>query len=119
MDWCNFAGTVQLGDDSIISPNCVIDGCGPGGVHIGKRFACGPNVSIFSNRTDYTRGLNNHIFEPVYIGDDVVVFANVVISPGVTIGSGAVIAAGAVITDDIPEKVFAGGIPAKIIRENV
>ncbi|MCF6236223.1 MAG: hypothetical protein L3J70_07610 [Gammaproteobacteria bacterium] len=117
MDWCDFAGAIVIGDGSIISPNCVIYGCGYGGVHIGERFDCGPNVSIFASRTDYSKDINHHIFEAVLIGSDVTVFANVVISPGVIIGSGAVIAAGSVVTTDIPENVFAGGIPARVIRK--
>ena len=117
MDWCGFAGAIIIGDNSIISPNCLIYGCGPGGVHIGKRFDCGPNVFIFASRTDYSKDLNHHIFESVRIGDDVTIFANVVISPGVVIGSGAVIAAGSVVINNIPENTFVGGIPATIIRK--
>ena len=39
------------------------------------------------------------------------------ILPGVTIGQGAVIACGSVVTKDIPPRVIAGGIPAKIIGQ--
>jgi acetyltransferase-like isoleucine patch superfamily enzyme len=124
MDWCNNSGTISIGDDSIISPNCVIYGCGPGGVHIGSRFECGPNVSIFASQSDFfarrsdlSKGLNHHIFEPVHIGDDVSVCTNVVINRGVTIGSGTVIAAGSVVTRDVPENSFIGGSPAKLIRQ--
>ncbi len=35
---------------------------------------------------------------------------------GVTIGNGSVIAAGSVVTKSIPENVFAGGVPARVIR---
>ena len=115
MAWCNFTGSITIGDDSVISPNCIIYGCGIGGVEIGKRFDCGPNVSIFASRTDYLKNLNDHVFESVRIGDDVTVFANVVISPGVVIESGVVIAANSVVTEDIPKNTFAGGIPASVI----
>ncbi len=119
MEWCQQAGAIEIGDDGVISPNCVIYGCGPGGVHIGNRFDCGPNVSIFSSRTDYTKDLHHHIFAPVRIGDDVTLFANVVIGPGVSVGSGAVIAAGSVVTKDVPENALVGGAPARVIRVGV
>src|SRR4028119_238711 len=59
MDWCQNKGWLEIGDDSIISPNCVIYGCGLGGVHIGKRFDCGSGVGIFGSRTDYYLGPNH------------------------------------------------------------
>ncbi|MBN2396500.1 MAG: acyltransferase [Candidatus Atribacteria bacterium] len=104
-----------MGDNSVISPNCVIYGCGEGGVHIGKYFDCAPGVGIFSSRTDYFKGPRNHIFKPVYVGDNVTIFANAVINPGVTIEDNAVIAACSVVTQDVPKYSFVAGSPAKII----
>jgi len=40
-----------------------------------------------------------------------------IICPGVNLGSTSVIGAGSVVTEDIPEDVFAGGNPCKIIRK--
>lgn len=34
----------------------------------------------------------------------------------VTIGNGSVVAAGSVITKSVPENVFAGGVPARVIK---
>ena len=53
MKWCKNAGYIEFGDHSLISPNTVIYGCGPGGIRIGMRFDCGPGVGIFSSRADY------------------------------------------------------------------
>ena len=39
------------------------------------------------------------------------------ILPGVTIGEYSVIAAGSVVQKSIPDKVIAGGIPAKVIKD--
>jgi maltose O-acetyltransferase len=119
MEWCQNTGRVDIGNDSVISHNCVIYGAGPGGIQIGKRFDCGPGVGIFASRTDYKIGPNNHIFKPVIIGDDVIIYANAVISPGVTIGQGAVIAACSVVIRDIPAFSLVGGNPACIIKGNV
>ena len=43
--------------------------------------------------------------------------SNATILCGITIGEGAIIGAGAVVTEDIPEKVLAAGVPAKPIRK--
>ena len=55
---------------------------------------------------------------PVKIGNGVWVGAHATILSGVTIGDNAVIAAGAVVTKDVPANAVAGGVPAKIIKQN-
>jgi len=118
MEWSNYKGYIEIGDESCISPNCVFYGAG--GIKIGKRFDCGPGVMIFSSRTDYFtehRGKDvKHLLKEVIIGDDVTVFANVIINIGVRIGNGAVIGAGSVVLSDIPPKELWAGIPAKLIK---
>jgi maltose O-acetyltransferase len=114
-DWCERSGSLRVGKDSIFGYGTVIMAAGPGGVTIGDNFDGGPGVKIFSSRSDYeNRG--KHVFAPVTIGDQVILYANVVVSPGVTIGKNAVIAAGSIVTDDIPEYAFAAGSPAKVIK---
>jgi acetyltransferase-like isoleucine patch superfamily enzyme len=119
LEWCMNAGHLELGDDTCISPNCVIYGTGPGGVYVGKRFDCGPGVGIFASRTAFNSSRSGRMFGKVQIGDDVVVFAHAVIGPGVTIGDGAVIAAQSVVTRDVPPHCMVGGAPARIIRSDV
>ena len=41
------------------------------------------------------------------------------ILPGITIGDGAIVAAGAVVTKDVPARCMVGGVPAKVVKENV
>ncbi len=119
MEWCENKGFIEIGDNSVISPNCVIYGCGPGGVRIGKRFDCGPGVGIFASRTDYHLGPNNHIFSPVVIGDNVIIYANAIIGPGVEIGDNAVIAACSVVTCNVSANSLVRGNPAQVIKTNV
>jgi len=116
MPWCGNTGRLEIGDGGAISPHCVVYACGPGGIRIGKRFDCGPQVGLFASRTDYAADPKGHVFGPVTIGDDVVIFAHAVIGPGVTIGDRAAIAAGSVVTRDVPPGVLVGGAPARILR---
>lgn len=117
--WCENAGCLEIGNDSVISPHCVIYGCGSGGVRIGRRLDCGPGVGIFASRTDYRARDGRHLFAPVVIGDDVIIYANAVISPGVRIDDGAVIAACSVVTRDVPANALVAGSPAAVVEENV
>lgn len=118
-EWCQKCGCIEIGEGSVISPYCVIYGCGPDGVHVGKNFDCGPYVGIFASRSDYKKGPGNHVFGPVTIGDNVIIFAHCVIGPGVTIGEGSTIAAGSVVTRDIPAHCLAAGNPAIVIKSDV
>ncbi len=59
------------------------------------------------------------VSQPVKIGNHVWIGLGAIILKGVTIGDGAVIAAGAVVTRDVPPKALAGGVPAKVIKENI
>ena len=73
------------------------------------------------------RDSDNHVIDnkykdvakPIIIGDNVWIGLNVTILKGVKIGNGAVIAAGAVVNKDIPGNCLAGGVPAKIIKQNI
>lgn len=56
---------------------------------------------------------------PVVIGDHVWIGQRAVILKGVNIGDNAIVAAGAVVTRDVPANTIVGGVPAKVIRENV
>ena len=56
---------------------------------------------------------------PVVIGNHVWIGQRATILKGVTIGDNAIVAAGAVVTKDVPANTIVGGVPAKVIRENV
>jgi len=60
-----------------------------------------------------------NISEPIKIGRHVWIGQGATILKGVTIGDGAIIAARALVTKDVPPQCIVGGVPAKVIRENV
>ncbi len=88
-------------------------------VEIGRGCVIGRDVVIrsYDGHTIIKEGYK--IAEPIKIGNHVWIGQGATILKGVTIGNGAIIAAGAVVTKDIPAHCAAGGVPAKIIDENV
>ena len=86
-------------------------------ITIGKDACISNEVIIRDNDAHMIDG--NMSKAEIVIGDHVWVGARSIILKGVTIGNGAIIAAGSVVTHDVPENVLVGGVPAKIIRQNV
>lgn len=87
-------------------------------ITIGNNVIISKGVTIRDSDNHSINGEQN-ISAPIEIGDNVWIGLNVTILKGVKIGDGAVIAAGAVVTENVPEKSLVGGVPAKVIKENV
>ncbi|BCB62852.1 hypothetical protein HaloA020_35530 [Halomonas sp. A020] len=60
----------------------------------------------------------NDEWKTTVLGDHVWLGRNSSLAPNVTIGEGSVIGTGAIVTKNLPEKVVAVGVPAKIVKEN-
>lgn len=121
---------------SIVHPSCRV----PASSRIGKGCVLEPGVILSTNAVigDHVR-LNR----AVTIGHDTQIGDYVTVQPGahiaglctigartyigmgavvldqLTVGSQSVIGAGAVVTRDIPERVLALGVPAKVVREHI
>lgn len=61
----------------------------------------------------------NQMSLPIIIEDNVWIGLRSTILKGVTIGKGVIVAAGGVVTKDIPQDSLVGGVPAKLIKENI
>lgn len=88
---------ISIGDDTFISENVVIRDSDNHKILDGKHIPT----------------------QPINIGNHVWIGIGATILKGVTIGDGAIIAAGAVVTKDVPPKTLVGGVPARVIKENV
>jgi acetyltransferase-like isoleucine patch superfamily enzyme len=88
-------------------------------VEIGEQVAISENVTIRDSDNHEIIGSKKLITLPIKIGDHVWIGMNVTILKGVTIGDGAIIAAGSVVNKNVPNNTLVGGVPAKIIKENV
>ena len=133
---------ITIGNDVIISRNCVIQGktasvkignkadigCNTmissgGGIEIGNHVLIAGNCYVGGGRYLNDR-LDIPMMEqgvytqgPVVIGDDVWLGAGATVLDGVKIGKGSIVGAGALVTKDLPDYSIAVGVPAKVIRK--
>ena len=123
--FCDFGDNISFGPGCFVNLNCVILDGAP--VEIGAGTLLGPGVQIYA--TSHPLDPDARIFEqdgmpsytttakPISIGEKVWIGGGAIILPGVRIGDGTTIGAGSVVTKDVPERVFAAGNPARVIRE--
>ena len=97
---CHVFGTVEIGNQVMISPNCVLSG-GQHGIAI-------DGTPMLFQACPTNRGIK--------IGNDIWIGANSVILDGVTIADGAVIGASSVVTKDVPPYAVVCGNPAKVCK---
>jgi acetyltransferase-like isoleucine patch superfamily enzyme len=86
-------------------------------VRIGNGCLIGQYAIIMD--CDYHRpggGSGHGDSRPISIGRGVWIGARVTVLKGVSIGDGAVIGAGSVVTSDIPARVLAAGVPARVLK---
>lgn len=115
--FCDYGSNIRLGERVFFNFNCVVLDVCP--VTIGDYTQFGPAVQIYAATHPMNAGLRRkqEFGKAVEIGSDVWVGGGAIICPGVRIGSKSVIGAGSVVTRNIPDGVFAAGIPCKVIRE--
>lgn len=109
---------IEIGSNTTINRNCVIDG--RGGCKIGNNVDIAQEVNIWTEQHDYNNPFYAAVTKPVLIEDYAWIASRATVLPGVTIGRGAVVATGSIVTKDVPPLSVVAGVPAKIIgkREN-
>ncbi|MEN8549611.1 acyltransferase [Acinetobacter soli] len=113
---CIFDATdnLSIGFNSVINARCRLDT--RGGIRIAENVSISCDTIILTadhDPNEFMAGRN----QPVKIDSYVFVGTRSMILAGVDIGTHTVIAAGSVVSKNIPSRVIAGGVPAKIIKE--
>lgn len=111
--------SMELGKDSFFNNGCVVECYSK--VTIG--IACGISDNVRISDSDIhsmkSDGVKQENTAPICIGNHVWIGANSIILKGVTIGDEAVVAAGSVVTKDVPAHALVGGVPARVLKENI
>lgn len=110
---------IEIGDCTLIGERARFGG--KYGIKIGSFVSLAGNVSIMTNRNNYSDWqkpmcLQGDAGAPVEICDDVWIGVNAVILSGVTVGRGAIIGSSAVVTKDVEAYAIVGGVPARTIK---
>ena len=109
---------LSVGDNVYIGHGSYI---GDGDIRLDSEVVIGPFCSISAGNhlfKDNSVRFGGYEYRPVRIGRGTWLGSHVTVTAGVEIGKGCLIAAGSVVTEDIPDGVVAGGVPAKKIRDN-
>jgi len=106
---------IQIGEDSIIGEDAVLDGRDK--LIIGNHVDIASEVMIYNAQHDVRDPNFRAINAPVIVEDYVFIGPRAIILPGITIKKGAVVGAGAVVTRDVEEGSIVGGVPAKHIGD--
>jgi acetyltransferase-like isoleucine patch superfamily enzyme len=110
---------IELGKNVCINSNVTI--IASKSIKIGNDSGIGWHSEIID--TDYhgmiKEGGSAKVAGPIEIGSHVFVARHVPVMKGVKIGDGAIVAAGAIVTKDVPPHCLVGGVPAKVIKENI
>lgn len=109
--------SIELGTDLMINSYTSI--VATKGIKIGDHSGIGWGSEIIDSDFHPMVREGAVVSAPIEIGNHVFIARHVMVMKGVKVGDGSVIAAGSIVTHSVPERCLVGGVPAKIIRENV
>ena len=112
-------GDIVIGDDVNIGFNCDIASSHK--VEIGRKVLIAAYSYIVGGGHDFSKSDTSVMDQQrtakgISIGAEVWIGAGVIIQDGCTIGEGTIVGAGAVVTETLPAKVVAVGLPARVLR---
>lgn len=110
-------GEVEVGVQTWVGPNVILDGTG-GGIRIGSFCSIAAGVHIYTHDTvlwAVSGGQAARRKAPVSIGDRCHIGAQSIILPGVSIGRKCVVAANSLVNRDVMESSVVAGSPARVI----
>lgn len=114
----DYGYNTHVGEDFFANFDCtILDVCE---VRFGDHCMLGPGVQIYTATHPLhptERNSGREYAKPITFGNNVWIGGGAIINPGVKVGHNVVIASGAVVTKDVPDNVFVGGNPARIIKE--
>ena len=112
-------GDILIGDDVNIGFNCDI--ASSNRVEIGRKVLIAAYSYIVGGGHDFSRSDasvmdQKRIAQGISIGAEVWIGAGVIVQDGCSIGEGTIVGAGAVVNGDLPAKVIAVGLPARVLK---
>jgi acetyltransferase-like isoleucine patch superfamily enzyme len=110
---------IWIGRNCYLGEYCIVRG--QGGVQIGDSVLLAPRVQVMAVNhliADPARPVIEQgiCAEGIVVEDGAWIGAGAILLDGVHVGKGAVVGAGAVVTHDVPARVLALGVPAKVVR---
>ena len=112
-------GDIVIGDDVNIGFNCDI--ASSNRVEIGRKVLIAAYSYIVGGGHDFSRSDasvmdQKRTAKGIFVAPEAWIGAGVIVQDGCTIGEGTIVGAGAVVNADLPPKVIAVGIPARVLR---
>jgi acetyltransferase-like isoleucine patch superfamily enzyme len=111
---------IRIGDNVYIATGCWIEGIG--GLVIDDEVLLSPYVVITTSSHCFKNNsarFGGALIAPVRIGRGSWLASHVTVAAGCSVGAGCIIGANAVVSKDVPDNVFAGGVPARVIGPRV
>jgi acetyltransferase-like isoleucine patch superfamily enzyme len=113
--YINYGKHTKIGKNVFINFDCTF--LDLGGITIEDGVLIAPKVSLLSEGHPISPNQRHSLVpKPIHIKKNVWIGANATILQGVTIGENSVVVAGSVVSNDVPDNVVVGGIPARIIK---
>ncbi|MBB4965954.1 maltose O-acetyltransferase [Saccharothrix violaceirubra] len=115
---CSYGTQITLGAHCFVNTDALF--MDDAAITIGDHARLGPDVRLVTALhpvEDHDRRKAGwERAAPVTIGANAWLGVGVIVCPGVTVGADTVVGAGSVVIRDLPDRVFAAGNPARVIR---